>query len=368
MTAGRRDQSETAPSGLALAGVSKAFGAVRAVDGVELSILRGEFFSLLGPSGCGKTTLMRIIAGFERPDAGSVHVDGDDMAKLPPQSRPVNLMFQSYALFPHLSVRENIAFGLKRGKGARKEIDARTDEMLALVAMENFAERKPDQLSGGQKQRVALARALARAPRLLLLDEPLGALDRKLRQQMQTELKRIQALSRTTFVVVTHDQEEAMALSDRMAVMREGRIAQLGAPGELYASPVDRFVAGFLGDANFLPVSELRAAKDGVAVRVPGSSAPIVLAKGEAAEGRRVLMVRPERMRIIAAGAKSEGMAIDATVRERTLLGATTRYRLETPAIETLLVDVRSAEDKGYSSGGKVQIVVQAAGARLLAE
>jgi spermidine/putrescine ABC transporter ATP-binding subunit len=351
-----------------LAGLSKSFDKVMAVDSVDLSVRRGEFFSLLGPSGCGKTTLMRMVAGFETPDLGRIEVEGLDMLGLPPQARPVNLMFQSYALFPHLTVRDNIAFGLKRQGLPKEKTKARTDEMLSLVAMQEFADRKPDRLSGGQKQRVALARALARAPKLLLLDEPLGALDRRLRQQMQTELKRIQAASGATFVVVTHDQEEAMALSNRMAVMRQGRLAQVGTPAELYSAPRDRFVAAFLGDANFLPVSGLHRDRDRLAVRLPGSSGALLIEADAPAEGRQVLLVRPERLRLLAAGVKTQNITLDATVRDRIMLGGVTRYRLETPAIELLLADVASAEDRAYAAGTSVQVVVPAAGSRLMPE
>jgi putrescine transport system ATP-binding protein len=231
-------------------GVTRRFGAEAAVDDVSLEIAEGEFFALLGPSGCGKTTLMRLLAGFEAPDAGRILLAGEDLAGVPPHRRPVHMMFQAYALFPHLSVARNVAFGLKAQGRARAEIDARVEEMLALVKLEGLGGRKPDQLSGGQKQRVALARALAPAPKLLLLDEPMAALDRKLREETQLELKTLQRQLGLTFLIVTHDQDEAMVTADRLAVMRAGRIVQVGPPAEVYERPTDRFVAGFLGEVN----------------------------------------------------------------------------------------------------------------------
>jgi putrescine transport system ATP-binding protein len=233
-------------------GVTKRFGAEVAVDDVTLEIAEGEFFALLGPSGCGKTTLMRLLAGFEAPDAGRVLLAGEDLAGAPPHQRPVHMMFQAYALFPHLSVAQNVAFGLTARRRPRTEIATRVEEMLALVKLEGLGGRKPDQLSGGQKQRVALARALAPAPRILLLDEPMAALDRKLREETQLELKSLQRQLGLTFLIVTHDQDEAMVTADRLAVMREGRIVQVGAPAEVYERPVDRFVAGFLGEVNLI--------------------------------------------------------------------------------------------------------------------
>jgi ABC-type Fe3+/spermidine/putrescine transport system ATPase subunit len=229
-------------------GVSKSFGDVAAVRDVSLDIAEGEFFALLGPSGCGKTTLMRLLAGFETPDAGRVLLDGKDIAALPPHRRPVHMMFQSYALFPHLTVRQNVAFGLKGMERAAALI--RVGEMLALLRLEELGDRKPDQLSGGQQQRVALARALAPRPRILLLDEPLAALDRKLREETQIELMALQRRLRLTFMIVTHDQDEAMVVADRMAVMREGEVVQVGPPREVYERPVNRYVAGFIGEVN----------------------------------------------------------------------------------------------------------------------
>jgi putrescine transport system ATP-binding protein len=281
-------------------GVSKRFGDQTAVNDVSLDIYPGEFFALLGPSGCGKTTLMRMLAGFETPDTGRITLAGEDLAGVPPHRRPVNMMFQSYALFPHLSVEQNIAFGLKQEGLPKAEISERVLEMLDLVKLRAFARRKPDQLSGGQKQRVALARAVARKPKMLLLDEPLGALDKKLREETQFELMDLQVELGMTFLIVTHDQEEAMVMADRIAVMREGQIAQIGRPEEVYETPANRYVAEFLGDVNLFTA------------KVSSIDHPMArLAAAEAADGFYVLdddcpppgsevslAVRPEKMRI----------------------------------------------------------------------
>jgi len=233
-------------------GVTKHFGDFTAVDNVSLDIRRGEFFSLLGPSGCGKTTLLRMLAGFETPNEGRILVDGQDVSAIPPHRRPVNMMFQSYALFPHMTVEKNIAFGLKREGCARSEVATRVSDMLHLVQLEKFARRKPHQLSGGQSQRVALARALVKKPKMLLLDEPLAALDKKLRRETQFELVNIQEELGITFIIVTHDQEEAMTVSTRIAVMGHGRIEQIGTPADVYENPESRYVAEFLGEVNVM--------------------------------------------------------------------------------------------------------------------
>src|SRR4051794_37666863 len=258
------DADATGTPDIRLVGVRKLYGDVVAVDGVDLDIRRGEFFTLLGPSGSGKTTCLRMIAGFERPDAGSIELAGDDVSRLPPAERDVNTVFQDYALFPHMSVGENVAYGLKVKKVAKAERAKRVEEALAMVRLDGYGDRRPSQLSGGQRQRVALARALVNRPRVLLLDEPLGALDLKLRQQLQVELKRIQQEVGITFVYVTHDQDEALTMSDRIAVMDGGHVLQVGSPRDVYEEPGSRFVAGFVGVSNLLELP-VEAVTDGVA-------------------------------------------------------------------------------------------------------
>lgn len=238
---------------LALEALSKDFGTTRAVDKITLDIRQNEFFALLGPSGCGKSTLLRMLAGFETPTEGRILLEGRDITSLKPERRPLNLMFQSYALFPHMTVARNIAYGLEMERLSRQEIQSRVDEIIAVTDLVQFADRRPEQLSGGQRQRVALARALVKRPRVLLLDEPLGALDRKLRERMQLELKRLQHDVGITFIIVTHDQEEALVMADRMAILRDGKLLQCGSPEEIYQKPADRFVANFIGTMNFIP-------------------------------------------------------------------------------------------------------------------
>ena len=301
-----------------LSGVSKKFGAVRAVDGVDLEIRPGEFFSMLGPSGSGKTTVLRLIAGFEEPTTGTVRLGARDVTRLPPFDRDVNTVFQDYALFPHLSVRQNVEYGLRVKRVARAERASRAEQALAMVRLEGFADRRPAELSGGQRQRVALARALVNRPSVLLLDEPLGALDLKLRLEMQSELKQIQREARITFVFVTHDQDEALTMSDRVAVFNAGRIEQVGAPAEVYERPATEFVADFVGISNIV-----------------------------ARDGRRVC-VRPERILLDANGEP-------ATIDEVVFVGAFTRYLVATDRGERLTV-VQQNDGRTLERGTRVGI------------
>jgi putrescine transport system ATP-binding protein len=279
-------------------GVTRRFGPVKAVDDLTLAIYPGEFFALLGPSGCGKTTLMRMLAGFETPDSGEVRLDGENLAGIPPHRRPTNMMFQSYALFPHMSVMDNIAFGLRQEGLPRAEIRARLEEALALVKLEGLATRRPDQLSGGQRQRVALARALVKRPKVLLLDEPLGALDRRLREATQYELMVLQTRLGLTFLMVTHDQDEAMAMADRIAVMKEGRIVQCAVPEEVYENPVNRYVAEFVGDINIFEGVTTEVGEQGVMIASPLAGPIWIQApRGARATGSQVqVAIRPEKI------------------------------------------------------------------------
>ncbi|HEX9123067.1 MAG TPA: ABC transporter ATP-binding protein [Actinomycetota bacterium] len=316
--------------------VTKDFGETIAVDDLSLDISEGEFFSLLGPSGCGKTTTLRMIGGFEEPTRGTIYLGGRDVTDLPPYRRDVNTVFQSYALFPHLTVYENVAFGLRRRKVERHEIDQRVKEALRLVDLHGFEGRKPGRMSGGQAQRVALARALVNRPKVLLLDEPLGALDLKLRKRMQLELKRIQEEVGITFIYVTHDQEEAMTMSDRVAVMRGGRIEQVGHPEDVYENPVTEFVASFLGASNLLD-GELKDVQDGVATVLLAGGDTVHLPAERAAfdAGSTVKVgVRPEKITIEGdADAESRpGLnSVRGLLRMSSYIGVSHQYKVEGP-------------------------------------
>lgn len=313
--------------------VTKKFGEFVAIDDLSLDIYTQEFFALLGPSGCGKTTMMRMLAGFENPTHGTIELSGQNIVPVPPNKRAVNMMFQSYALFPHLSVRENIAFGLKRDKMDKERIEARVAEMLKLTRLEKFAQRKPHQISGGQRQRVALARSLAKAPKLLLLDEPLGALDKKLRQDTQFELMDIQESTGTTFVIVTHDQEEAMTVASRVAVMDEGRIIQVATPANIYEYPNSVYVADFIGDVNILegrakPVGEDRYEvlwHEGVTPVTATSSAPF--GDGQTAH----LAIRPEKIKISTDRPDNADNTMEGKVLDIAYLGNLSTYHVELP-------------------------------------
>jgi len=329
---GTSARSDDAPPDIRLERVTKAFGETVAVDDVTLDIAHGEFFSLLGPSGCGKTTTLSMIGGFEDPTAGRILLHGDDVTLVPPYRRNVNTVFQSYALFPHLSVFDNVAFGLRRKRMARSEIRTRVGAMLELVALTGLDSRKPSQLSGGQQQRIALARALVNEPRVLLLDEPLGALDLKLRKQMQLELKRIQEEVGVTFLYVTHDQEEAMVMSNRLAVMNGGHVEQVASPEDAYDRPATEFVAGFLGASNLLPGRLGRQNGGLVLVELERGGSVLAAADGapEHASGVQV-GVRPEKLRL--AGMRGEvppnTNVLDGRVTLVTYIGVSHQYAVE---------------------------------------
>ncbi|MBE1534795.1 ABC transporter ATP-binding protein [Actinomadura algeriensis] len=328
-------------SAIELAGVEKAYGRTAAVRGVDLAVAPGEFFSLLGPSGCGKTTVLRMVAGFEEPSAGEVRLDGRGVNGIPAERRDVNMVFQSYALFPHMSVFDNVAFGLRRRGAGKAEVRTRVGEMLEMVDLSGRGRRRPGELSGGQQQRVALARALVNRPRALLLDEPLGALDLRLRQAMQAELKRLQRDVGVTFVYVTHDQGEALTMSDRIAVMNEGRIEQVGTPRDVYERPATRFAAGFIGTSNVLD-GEVVEASGGGTVIGHGKDGRIEV-RGAAVGTRAEVAVRPEKVRLGTDVPAERLCRVRGTVTDVVYQGASTSYGVRTSGGADVSVFVQNA-------------------------
>jgi len=345
--------------------IAKHFGQgdtlVRALDDVSVEIRQGEFFTLLGPSGCGKTTLLRMIAGFESPTSGQILLEGQDITLLPPNKRPVNTVFQSYALFPHLTVRQNIGFGLQMQGRPAAEVRQTTDRMLALVKLEALADRKIAQMSGGQQQRVALARALAPKPKVLLLDEPLSALDLKLRKEMQIELKRLQLETGITFIFVTHDQEEALTMSDRIAVMSAGNIQQIGSARDIYNRPVSRFVASFIGESNFLPAT-VTAGKVALAA---GGQIDAVGADGKS--GAITVAVRPEQVRIVGA---DEAGALPATITNLVYFGTDTHCHMHLADGTEVVARLQSpvTGDAGLAIGAKTGLRFAPGAAQVLGD
>jgi spermidine/putrescine transport system ATP-binding protein len=356
--------------GITLEGVSKRFGSVEAVKTVSLEIGEGEFFSLLGPSGCGKTTSLRMIGGFEQPDQGRILLRGVDVTAVPPNHRNVNMVFQHYALFPHMSIRDNIAFGMRLKRVDKAVQRERVADMLRIVRLEGFEKRKPGQLSGGQQQRVALARALVNRPAALLLDEPLGALDVKLRKQMQLELKRIQAELGTTFVYVTHDQEEALAMSDRIAVMNEGVVEQVAPPRELYEHPVTSFCADFIGSLNALEFRVDDVDGRQLVSHVSPTERLIVEAENGHARGEELkLAVRPERIRIDPLGrpAPEEGSRLEGVVAEVIYLGSLTQFHVDTKVGRVVSYRMNDEPQAGVESGRDVVLTWPVHGSSVLA-
>ena len=358
-------------AGIELVGLTKRFGhgatAHAAVDNIDLSVSGGEFFSLLGPSGCGKTTTLRLIAGFEEPTAGRILLDGADVSGMPPHKRNVNTVFQSYALFPFLSVSDNVAFGLKHASVSKAELRQRVGDALSLVSMSAYSARRPAQLSGGQQQRVALARALVLNPSVLLLDEPLGALDAKLRRSLKVELKALQERVGITFIYVTHDQEEALTMSDRLAVMNAGRIAQIGTPQEVYESPADAYVADFLGAANLLTVGVSERVLDGASTITVGeislsTANPVPAASGAAAQA----VVRPERVRVEPHGSTGVNR-VPALVERLVYHGATTQVMLRLATGESLQAVAQNEDAAAWSQGTPVHAYLPPDALRVLA-
>jgi spermidine/putrescine transport system ATP-binding protein len=333
----------TTPPAITLRGVTKRYGGQTALKALDLEIAEGEFFCLLGPSGCGKTTTLNLIGGFVGPTTGEIYIRDERVDTLPPHKRSVNTVFQSYALFPHMTVRANVGFGLKMARVKQTESEGRIEEALTLVGLEAFGDRLPAQLSGGQQQRVAVARALVNRPAVLLLDEPLGALDLKLRKRLQLELSQIHRDVGTTFVYVTHDQEEAMSVSTRIAVMSEGRIRQIGTPSEIYYRPSSRFVADFIGESNFLEVDASDAARG--SVRLVGGAALPCKANGWAGEGRATLMVRPESINV-GDPADAPEASLRGRVVQTSFLGSQTRVAVSCDAVGAPITAAQFGRDR----------------------
>ncbi len=356
---------------ISLEHVSKQFGTFVAVHDADFAIERGEFFAMLGPSGCGKTTTLRMIAGFETPTAGVIRLEGHDVSRVPPYRRNVNTVFQQYALFPHMNVWDNVAFGPRSRKVGDAETKKRVGEMLEIVRLGEFAKRKPSQLSGGQQQRVALARALVNYPSALLLDEPLGALDLKLRQAMQIELKRIQREVGITFIFVTHDQEEALTMSDRIAVMSLGFVEQIGAPEEIYHHPSTVFVAGFIGSANLFRTHVDQREGDHVAVSIGGERIPVPSSNGAtmAAGAPATVMVRPERVRVLMQAPANGYVGVPCTVSDLVFQGPVVRVALATAGGDEVVAHVGADEQLPLlRPGDKVWAGWERDAARLLPE
>jgi spermidine/putrescine transport system ATP-binding protein len=351
-------------------GVTKSFGKIRAVRDVSFDIREGEFFSLLGPSGCGKTTSLRMIGGFEQPDEGRILLRGADVTMVPPNKRNVNMVFQHYALFPHMSIEDNVAFGLRLKKVGKGEQRARVREMMDIVQLAGYEKRKPAQLSGGQQQRVALARALINRPAALLLDEPLGALDVKLRKSMQLELKRIQSELGTTFVYVTHDQEEALAMSDRIGVMNDGVVEQIGAPREIYEHPATAFVADFIGSLNALDFRVDEVDGDRLVSRVSRTERLVVAASNGRRQGDALkLAVRPERVRIdpAAQSAPEDGSRLEGVLADIVYLGSLTQFHVDTKLGRVVSYRMNDEGAGGLESGGNVILTWPPDGSSVLA-
>jgi spermidine/putrescine transport system ATP-binding protein len=349
--------------------IVKRFGDVSAVDHVSLRIKRGEFFSLLGPSGCGKTTTLRLLAGFEQPTAGEIMIQDRPMAGVPAHKRNVNTVFQSYALFPHMTVQQNVAFGLEASKVPRGEIAKRVREALELVRLAGFEQRRPRQMSGGQQQRVALARALVNHPAVLLLDEPLGALDLKLRKEMQAELKSLQERVGITFIYVTHDQGEALTMSDRIAVMSHGNVLQCATPVEIYEHPNSRFVADFIGESNFLPGTVIRSEPDLVTVQLHNGSTIRAARRGDYRREQAIsIAVRPERLRLSGKATNNGLNCLAGNVQRTIYLGTATRYEIGLPGGSTLTVDQPTTEQPEINNQSDTLYVTWSPASTLLLE